>query len=37
MQGQISPENMTGKIGRGGCELRLINDNGGIDISAAQN
>jgi len=28
---------MTGKIGRGGCELRLINDNGGIDISAAQN
>jgi hypothetical protein len=37
LQGQISTENMSGKIGRGGCELRLINDNGGIDISASQN
>jgi hypothetical protein len=37
MQGQLSTENMNGKIGRGGCELRLINDNGGIDISVAQN
>lgn len=37
LQGQISTENMVGKIGRGGCELRLINDNGGIDISASQN
>jgi hypothetical protein len=37
MQGQMSLENMSGKIGRGGCELRLTNDNGGIDISASRN
>ena len=36
MQGQISTENMSGRIGRGGCELSLINDNGGIGISAEQ-
>jgi hypothetical protein len=30
--GDISPNSLTGKIGAGGCELRLNNQNGGIDI-----
>jgi len=37
MQGQINTENMSGKIGRGGCELRIFNDNGGIDITSVRN
>ncbi len=30
--GQMSPEGLTGKIGAGGCELRLQDQNGSIDI-----
>ncbi len=37
VQGEQSENKMAGRIGRGGCELRLTNDNGGIDINAAQN
>lgn len=32
VSGDISAEQITGKIGSGGCELRLMNQNGGIDI-----
>lgn len=30
--GNISTDQITGKIGPGGCELRLVNQNGNIDI-----
>jgi hypothetical protein len=30
--GAIAPESITGKIAGGGCDLRLINQNGNIDI-----
>jgi hypothetical protein len=30
--GEIGGNELTGKIGGGGCELRLINQNGNIDI-----
>jgi len=32
LRGSISPNEITGKIGDGGCELRLVNQNGNIDI-----
>jgi hypothetical protein len=32
VSGEMSPETITGKIGGGGCELRLMGQNGSIDI-----
>lgn len=32
VSGQISSESVNGRIGNGGCELRISNSNGGIDI-----
>jgi DUF4097 and DUF4098 domain-containing protein YvlB len=32
VSGDISQDNLTGRIGAGGCELRLNDQNGGIDI-----
>jgi hypothetical protein len=36
VQGQLQPEQVTGRIGRGGCELKLFNDNGGITINGVK-
>jgi DUF4097 and DUF4098 domain-containing protein YvlB len=36
MQGQLREEQWSGRIGRGGCELRLVNDNGGITIHGGE-
>ena len=30
--GDLSPDSLTGKIGSGGCDLRLMDQNGNIDI-----
>jgi DUF4097 and DUF4098 domain-containing protein YvlB len=35
MSGSMSPDNVTGKIGNGGCELTLANSNGNIDLLKA--
>lgn len=36
VNGTISPDEMNGKIAGGGCELRLVNQNGNIDILKAR-
>jgi len=30
--GDVSPDSLTGRIGAGGCDLRLLDQNGNIDI-----
>lgn len=35
VSGQVSPDSFNGKIGGGGCELRLMDQNGSIDILRA--
>ena len=32
VSGNISTDEIAGRIGSGGCELRLMNQNGNIDI-----
>jgi hypothetical protein len=32
ISGAIAPDNVTGRIAGGGCDLRLTNSNGGIEI-----
>jgi hypothetical protein len=32
MSGELSQQNVTGKIGGGGCELQLVGQNSSIDI-----
>jgi hypothetical protein len=36
VQGELNPERITGRIGKGGCELLLTNDNGAIEINGAK-
>ena len=35
VSGAIANDSLSGKIGEGGCEMRLTNSNGGIEILRA--